>query len=174
MIPSDLPELIFYVSEFQSFRVSEFQSFRVSEFQYTGDNKPEFNKDNMTVQRFEDLEIWKNARELCRKIRDISDSGSLGKDYSLKDQILRSCGSCMDNIAEGYERDGKKEFLQYHYISKGSLGETRSQVHRCSDAHHLTEDQYSSLLNDCLNLSAQIKKFINYLAESEYEGHKKR
>ena len=128
----------------------------------------------MTVQRFEDLDIWKNARELHRKIRDLSDSGTLGKDYSLKDQIFRSSGSVMDNIAEGYERDGKKEFLQFLYISKGSLGETRSQVHRCSDAHHLTEEQYSSLLNDCLNLSAQIKNFINYLAGSQYEGHKKR
>jgi len=53
----------------------------------------------MTAQRFEDLDIWKNARELCRKIRSISDSGTLGKDYSLKDQIFRSSGSCMDNIA---------------------------------------------------------------------------
>ena len=79
----------------------------------------------------------------------------------------------MDNIAEGYERDGKKEFIQFLYFSKGSLGETRSQVHRCFDAHHFTEDQYSSLLNDCLNLSAQIKNFINYLHGSDYDGHKK-
>jgi len=128
----------------------------------------------MTVQRFEDLDIWKNARELCKKLRTISDNGTLCKDYSLKDQIFRSSGSCMDNIAEGFERDGKKEFLQFLYISKGSLGETRSQIHRCSDSHHLTEEQYSSLINDCLNLSAQIKKFINYLAGSDYDGHKKR
>ena len=128
----------------------------------------------MTVQRLEDLEIWKNARELCKIIRSMSVTGTLEKDYSLKDQILRSSGSCMDNIAEGYERDGKKEFLQFLYIAKGSLGETRSQVYRCFDARHLTDDQYSTLLNDCLNLSAQIKKFINYLSNSEFEGHKKR
>ena len=79
----------------------------------------------------------------------------------------------MDNIAEGYERDGKKEFIQYLYIAKGSLGETRSQIHRCADAKHFTEEQYSSLLDDCLNLSAQIKHFINYLAKTTYEGHKK-
>ena len=128
----------------------------------------------MTINRFEDLEIWKNARVLCKKIREVSISSSLAKDFSLKDQILRSSGSVMDNIAEGFERDGKKEFLQFLYISKGSLGETRSQVHRCFDANHLTEEQYTSLQNDCLNLSAQIKNFINYLVGSEYEGHKKR
>ena len=128
----------------------------------------------MTINRFEDLEIWKNARSLCKRIRDFSIDSSLSKDYSLKDQILRSSGSVMDNIAEGFERDGKKEFIQFLYIAKGSLGETRSQVYRCLDANHLNEEQFTSLINDCLNLSAQIKKFINYLVASEFDGHKKR
>ena len=128
----------------------------------------------MTVQRFEELEIWENARELCKKLRELSVKSTLSKDYSLKDQILRSSGSIMDNIAEGFERDGKKEFLQFLYIAKGSLGETRSQIHRCKDAKHITKEQHSSLLDDCLNLSAQIKHFINYLAKATYEGHKKK
>lgn len=128
----------------------------------------------MTIQRFEELEIWKNSRLLCGKIRDLSLNSPLSKDFSLKDQILRSSGSVMDNVAEGFERDGKKEFLQFLYIAKGSLGETRSQVYRSFDAHHFSEEQYLSLLNDCLNLSAQIKKFINYLSTSEFEGSKKR
>ena len=128
----------------------------------------------MTIHRFEDLEIWKNARLLCQKIRELSESTGLSKDYSLKDQILRSSGSVMDNIAEGYERDGKKEFMQFLYIAKGSLGETRSQVYRCFDARHFTKGNYEELINDCLNLSVKIKNFINYLAKSEYEGYKKR
>jgi len=128
----------------------------------------------MTVQRFEDLEIWRNSRALCKVIRELSENAPLNKDYSLKDQVLRSSGSVMDNIAEGFERDGKKEFIQFLYFAKGSLGETRSQVYRCYDAKHFTDEQYSALLDDCLNLSAQIKKFINYLASSDFEGHKKR
>ena len=75
----------------------------------------------MTVQRFEDLEVWKNARLLYIKIRDLSISSSLAKDYSLKDQILRSSGSVMDNIAEGFERDGKKEFIQFLLSQKEVL-----------------------------------------------------
>ena len=128
----------------------------------------------MTINRFEDLEIWKNARLLCLKIRELAVNTNLSKDYSIKDQILRSSGSVMDNIAEGYERDGKKEFLQFLYIAKGSLGETRSQVYRSYDAKHFTEEKCNELINDCLNLSAKIKSFINYLSKSEFEGHKKK
>jgi len=125
-----------------------------------------------TIKRFEDLEIWKQARELCKKIRGISMTTSLSKDFSLKDQFLRSSGSVMDNIAEGFERDGKKEFINFLYIAKGSLGETRSQVHRSFDADHLDEKIYKELLADCFNLSGKIAHFVNYLSTTEYKGTK--
>jgi len=128
----------------------------------------------MTIKRFEDLEIWQQARELCKKIRGIAETTALGKDFSLKDQIFRSSGSVMDNIAEGFERDGKKEFLQFLYIAKASLGETRSQVHRSLDVKHINEEVYNDLLNDCLNLSVKIAHFISYLSRSEFEGTKKK
>lgn len=127
-----------------------------------------------TIKRFEDLEVWKSSRELCRKIKKISDTTTLNKDYALKDQILRSSGSCMDNIAEGFERDGNKEFINFLYISKGSIGETRSQVHRSFDFGHIDQKTYDDLLNDCLNLSSQISHFINYLHNSEIQGLKKK
>jgi four helix bundle protein len=128
----------------------------------------------MTIHRFEELEIWKNARVLCIKIRNLAINSSLAKDFSLKDQILRSSASVMDNIAEGFERDGTKEFIQFLYISKGSLGETRSQLYRCFDAEHVSEEEKNLLLNDCLTLSSQIKNFINYLVSSNMPGHKKK
>ena len=80
----------------------------------------------------------------------------------------------MDNIAEGFERDGKKEFINFLYISKGSLGETRSQVHRSYDAKHFNDEVYNELLNDCLNLSGKISHFITYLSRSDYDGTKKK
>jgi len=128
----------------------------------------------MTIEKFEDLEVWKNARELCRNIKEIVNKSSLGKDYSIKDQILSYSGSVMDNIAEGFERDGKKEFIQFLYISKGSLGETRSQGYRSFDAGHISETKYEELRNDCLNLSGQLSNFINYLHKTEIQGLKKR
>jgi four helix bundle protein len=128
----------------------------------------------MKINRFEDLEVWKNARELCKRIRKTVNETGLSKDFSLKDQILRSSGSVMDNIAEGFERDGKKEFVNFLYIAKGSLGETRSQVYRCYDSEYLNDKLFNELINDCLNLSGQIKHFINYLSTSDFDGIKKK
>jgi len=124
----------------------------------------------MTFQRFEDLEVWQNARSVCSKIRGIVNTSPLGKDFSIKDQILRSSGSCMDNIAEGFERDGNKEFINFLIISKGSIGETRSQVYRAYDAGHLTEGNFNDLLNDCFSLSKQLSGFISFLKKSELNG----
>jgi len=128
----------------------------------------------MTIKRFEDLDNWKNARLLCKKIRLISESLTLNKDFALRDQIFRSSGSCMDNIAEGFERDGNKEFINFLYFSKGSIGETRSQVYRAFDFGHINQVQFDDLIKDCLNLSAQISTFITYLTKSGIDGLKKK
>ncbi|HEX2920979.1 MAG TPA: four helix bundle protein [Bacteroidales bacterium] len=127
-----------------------------------------------TIKKFEDLEVWKSSRELCKKIKDICDSSSLNKDYSLKNQILSSSGSCMDNIAEGFERDGNKEFINFLYISKGSIGETRSQIHRIFDFSYINSETYNGLLDECLNLSAKISHLITYLHNSDIKGLKKK
>jgi four helix bundle protein len=81
-----------------------------------------------TIKRFEDLEIWQNARKLSKVIIEISVVADLKNDYRLKDQVKSSAGSVMDNIAEGFERDGNLEFRQFLSIAKGSSGETRSQL----------------------------------------------
>ena len=86
-----------------------------------------------TVKRFEELEIWKLARKICDEIYQVSISTPLQKDYKLNNQIKGSSGSIMDNIAEGFERDGNREFIQFLSISRGSSGETRSQLYRVLD-----------------------------------------
>jgi four helix bundle protein len=78
-----------------------------------------------TITKFEDLEIWKLARKLCSDVNTIITETDLNRDYQLKEQISRSSGSIMDNIAEGFERNGTKEFRQLLSIAKGSCGETR-------------------------------------------------
>jgi len=128
----------------------------------------------MKISRFEDLEVWKNSRELCKKVRKMINETGLSKDFALKDQIHRSSGSVMDNIAEGFERDGNKEFINFLYIAKGSLGETRSQIYRAYDSGYLDEKSFNSFIDDCLNLSGQLKNFINYLSSSDYKGIKKK
>lgn len=125
-----------------------------------------------TIKRFEDLEIWQNARKLSKEIIQISVTTDLKNDYKLKDQIKSSSGSIMDNIAEGFERDGNLEFRQFLAIAKGSSGETRSQLYRTFDSGYISEDQLNLLVDEYVHLSRKIASFISYLNKKDYKGTK--
>ena len=92
-----------------------------------------------TINNFEDLEIWKLAREICQDVYKIINYPKFSKDFGLVRQINDSSGSVMDNIAEGFEREGNKEFGQFLFISKGSCGECRSQLIRAFDRQYISE-----------------------------------
>ncbi len=125
-----------------------------------------------TINRFEDLEIWKEARRLAKEIHIISTETELKNDYRFKDQIKASSGSVMDNIAEGFERDGNIEFRQFLSIAKGSAGETRSQLFRAFDFAYIEESKFELLKKDYENLSGKIKNFITYLNKKDFKGNK--
>lgn len=124
------------------------------------------------IEKFEDLKVWQNAITLCKEIYEITRNGELSKDYKLINQIRASSGSIMDNIAEGFERGGKKEFIQFLSIAKGSAGELRSQLYRVSDQGHITNEQFKVLLQKCVEISKMIQGLIDYLKESEIKGIK--
>jgi len=96
----------------------------------------------MNIKRFEDLEIWQETRELCKVVYEITMSGPFNADFRFRDQMRASAGSSMDNIAEGFERGGNKEFYQFLSISKGSTGEVRSQSYRAFDVKYISEDTF--------------------------------
>ncbi|MFK8058598.1 MAG: four helix bundle protein [Polaribacter sp.] len=125
-----------------------------------------------TIRRFEDLEIWQLARKLSQQIIIISKNTDLKSDYRFKDQIKASSGSVMDNIAEGFERDGNLEFRQYLSIAKGSAGETRSQSYRLFDSEYISEEQLKELIIECEILSKKIANFISYLNKKDFKGNK--
>lgn len=125
-----------------------------------------------TVKRFEDLEIWQEARRLSKEIIIISKTTELKTDYKFKEQIKGSSGSVMDNIAEGFERDGNLEFRQFLSTAKGSSGETRSQVYRLFDNDYINEEQQKLLVSDYEKLSIKIHNFITYLNKKDYKGTK--
>lgn len=125
-----------------------------------------------TIKQFEDLEIWQSARRLAKEIQVISNETDLKFDYKFNEQIKSSSGSVMDNIAEGFERDGNLEFRQFLSIAKGSAGETRSQLYRAFDYGYITEEKLNILKTDYENLSGKIKKFLIYLNKSDYKGTK--
>ncbi len=83
----------------------------------------------MQVKNFEDLEIWKDARLLTRGIYQLTRDSTFSKDFALRDQMRRAAVSIMSNIAEGFERGGNQEFIQFLYVAKASCGEVRSQLY---------------------------------------------
>ncbi len=106
-----------------------------------------------TIKAFEDIEAWQKARQFCKEIYKLTLEGSFAKDFSLRDQINRSSGSIMDNIAEGFERGSKNEFIQFLSYSKGSAGETRSQLHRAFDRNYITETTFQKLNEESQEIS---------------------
>ena len=125
-----------------------------------------------TITKFEDLEIWQEARKLAKEVFILSKETDFKTDFRFKEQIKASSGSVMDNIAEGFERDGNLEFRQFLSIAKGSAGETRSQIYRLYDCEYISEEQFKELKNKYEKLSGKIKNFITYLNKKDFKGNK--
>ena len=126
----------------------------------------------MLVKNFEELEIWKEARRLTCAIYDLSKAPKFSKDFSLRDQMQRATVSIMSNIAEGFERGGNQEFIQFLYIAKGACGELRSQLYVALDQGYVDRKVADSLLAVLKRLSVMIKHLIDHLKRSGMRGPK--
>jgi len=125
-----------------------------------------------TIQKFEDLEIWQLARILSKDIFILSQTTNLVKDFSLKDQMNRSSGSIMDNIAEGFGRGSRLEFIQFLSISTGSADELKSQLYRCFDKEYISKENFEDLYEKTNAIYKKINGFIKYLNSSVVKGTK--
>lgn len=103
--------------------------------------------------RFEDIIAWQKARVLCQIIKPLTEREGFSRDFKLKDQILSSSGSVMDNIAEGFERQTNKEFVYFLFVSKGSCGEVRSQSYRALDFKYITQQEFEDIHARALEIS---------------------
>ena len=123
-----------------------------------------------TFKSFEELDVWQKARLFANVIYAQTTEGNFSKDFGLKDQINRSAGSIMDNIAEGFERGGTREFLMFLSYAKGSAGETRSQIYRAHDRGYLEESVFNFLKNESINISRGLAGFMAYLRGTSIKG----
>jgi len=112
------------------------------------------------------------SREICQLIWNLFETTSLEKDYELRNPMNRSSGSIMDNISEGFERNGRREFINFLSYSKGSCGELRSQLYRAFDRNHISKEEFELLNEKTTTESKMIGAFMSYLVKSEIKGSK--
>jgi four helix bundle protein len=125
-----------------------------------------------SIERFEDIESWRRGREVVKHIYAVTRVESFSRDFALCNQIRRSAVSIISNIAEGFERDGNKEFVQFLTVAKGSCGEVRAQLYVALDQDYIDEKTFREIYNGTLETSRLIAGLIRYLKQSEFRGAK--
>ena len=125
-----------------------------------------------TIERFEDVEAWQAARELTKTVYAFTLKGAFAKDWALQGQISRAVVSVMANIAEGFERGGNKEFLQFLATAKGSCGELRSHLCVAKDQQYITDEQFRLASQKAVTISRMIAGLMKYLRQSNLRGSK--
>ena len=124
------------------------------------------------AKSFEELHVYQRARELANAVYSLSRQGVFARDFGLVDQIRRAAVSIMSNIAEGYERGSKTEFIQFLFIAKGSCGEVRAQLQIARDQEYLSKIDYDNLHDLARRVSGMISNLIAHLQGSSYQGEK--
>jgi four helix bundle protein len=124
------------------------------------------------IQKFEDVLAWQKARELTREIYTHAKAGLFAKDFGLRDQIQRAAVSIMGNVAEGFDRGGDKEFIQFLSISKGSCGEVKSHLYVALDQQYVNSTQFDRLYKSADEVGRLLAGFMAYLKQSDLRGRK--
>ncbi len=125
-----------------------------------------------TAKRFEDLEVWQDSRELVKRVYQLTESFPKHEIWGLCSQIRRAAVSTMSNVAEGFERGTKAEFIQFLYTARASCGEVRSQSYIALDLGYGREPEVQHIQKLCVRLSKRLQTLIEYLKHSEYKGAK--
>ncbi|MBR1426236.1 MAG: four helix bundle protein [Paludibacteraceae bacterium] len=125
-----------------------------------------------TIQQLEDIQVWQLARDLAKDIYTITRHPQFTQDYRFASQIKAAAGSIMDNIAEGYGREGNKEYIQFLYIARGSTTEVISQLFRASDVGYISKEEFDTLVYKAKNISVKLNNFIHALKSTDLKGNK--
>lgn len=123
-------------------------------------------------QNFRNMKVWKESRKLNQELFEILKDKEDRNFGFLKNHMYKTAGSIMDNIAEGAERSGNKEFIHFLSISKGSAGELISQMYRAMDAGLINESEFNQCEEKLVDISKQLMNFMKYLKQSDRKGYK--
>lgn len=126
------------------------------------------------ITRFEDIESWKRARRFTNEIYRITSAGRFSRDFALRDQIRRVAISILSNIAEGFERGGDNEFLQFLSVAKASCGEARAQLYVAMDQSYISSRDFEVLAASANEVNQLIAGLMKYLRQSQLRGSKYR
>ena len=124
------------------------------------------------IERFEDMLSWQKARELTRHVYMLSKQGDFARDFELRGQMRSASVSIMSNIAEGFERGGDKEFIQFLSTAKGSCGEVRSQLYVALDQSYISQAEFNNLHTGTVEVGRLVSGFMGYLQKSDLRGNK--
>ena len=124
------------------------------------------------IKSFEDIAAWQRAREFSQRVFRCTIKGNFYKDFGLRNQLNDATGSIMDNIAEGFERGGTKEFITFLSYAKGSTGESRSQLYRAFDRGYISENELKELSQESETIGRMIGAFMSYLKSTPIRGAK--
>lgn len=125
-----------------------------------------------TAKKFEELEVWIKAKDVSVTIYKITNDGEFKKDFGLRDQIRRASVSVVSNIAEGFERNGTKEFAQFLSLAKGSAGEIRAQLYIAKELNYINEVDFNLLIGKVTEVSKMLSGLMGYLKQTELKGTK--
>ena len=117
----------------------------------------------MRIERFEDIEAWKEARKLVNMVYDLSNEGLFSKDFSLRNQIRGASISVMSNIAEGFDRETNREFIQFLIVARASSSEVKSQLYVALDRRYIAQDAFKEAYDQAARVVSLIDGFIRYL-----------
>jgi four helix bundle protein len=125
-----------------------------------------------TAKSFEELDVWKNGKKFTVLIYKVTNSKTFSSDFSLRDQLRRASVSIISNIAEGFERNGNKEFIRFLKIAKGSAGEIRAQLYIAFELDYISNSEFKELYEEINLISKQLSSLITYLRNSEQQVKK--
>ena len=121
---------------------------------------------SMKIERFEDIDAWKEARTLTKMIYSLTGIGRFSRDFGLRDQVQRASVSVMSNIAEGFDAGSDKAFMNFLNYAYRSATEVQSLLYVAFDAHYFTQTDFQQNFDQASKTKRLIGGLIRYLRGS--------